>query len=539
MVFKIRNCIGPGELKRIIGDVKTGGDIELLKPKKILFNNRREPKIDLGKEQGLIVTSNGTYYRFNVIISIEGGVSEKEESVSKFLKHVKKLYDKVYCSTFTISFKTQRCGIDFPYSVKFLNYESNYPNSKTTFPPDFSSLEIACNGKRVVESSEIRNIININADVENLIQLIEVFIQSIFEVYGINARREICTSYKVITTSSHSSNKEFRKNTHEGYSRPFFDSLSSNMDKLYSSKIWPTRVLRDPPEIANEKKYDDKSRLGNWERVKNTYVTDLPKMTFDDIGGYDEVKRELLFILKGFQKTSTLKRYGIRRPKGIILHGVPGTGKTMLVKALAYMARIPLFLVTVADISSKWIGEQEVMVDMLLALARANAPCIMLFDEIDSIMPDRSNVREWYQRIVSVFLQGMDGFHSSEDVLFVGTTNYLENIDKAFLRPGRFDILINVPLPNELAREKIFRIHCKDKYIQDIDCSQLALKSEGLSGADIESVVQGALKTKMMDSLIEDKQPDFIKTNDILNEINDFKESRGKIAKGENLLFYS
>jgi len=539
MSFRIRNCISPWELKRLINDVKAGSDIELLKPKKLLFNNRTAPQIYLGKEHGLVLSSNGTNYRFSIIIFVDGEVCENKEAISKFLNYVEKSYDKLWCSTASMSFKTQHYGIDYGYAIRFFINESKFYESIKTFPPNFSSIEIASNGNRAIKSSGIQNITQISADVENLIQLIERLIQSFFEVYNINTRRELCTSYKIITSLSHHNNNESKNNSKSGYNRPFMDSLSSNMDKLYSSTIWPKRTLRDPPEIANEKKYDDKSRLGNWERVKNTYVIDLPKMTFDDIGGYDEVKRELLFILKGFQKTSALKQYGIRKPKGIILHGVPGTGKTMLVKALAYMARLPLFLVTVADISSKWIGEQEVMVDMLLALARANAPCIMLFDEIDSIMPDRSNVREWYQRIVSVFLQGMDGFNSSEDVLFVGTTNYLENVDKAFLRPGRFDIIINIPKPNVLAREEIFRIHCKGKYIQDVDCSLLALKSDGLTGADIESVVQGALKTKMMDSLIEDKQPDFIQTNDILNAINEFKRGRGKIPQGEILQFYT
>jgi len=504
MSFRIRNCISPWELKRLINDVKAGSDIELLKPKKLLFNNRTAPQIYLGKEHGLVLSSNGTNYRFSIIIFVDGEVCENKEAISKFLNYVEKSYDKLWCSTASMSFKTQHYGIDYGYAIRFFINESKFYESIKTFPPNFSSIEIASNGNRAIKSSGIQNITQISADVENLIQLIERLIQSFFEVYNINTRRELCTSYKIITSLSHHNNNESKNNSKSGYNRPFMDSLSSNMDKLYSSTIWPKRTLRDPPEIANEKKYDDKSR----------FVIDLPKMTFDDIGGYDEVKRELLFILKGFQKTSALKQYGIRKPKGIILHGVPGTGKTMLVKALAYMARLPLFLVTVADISSKWIGEQEVMVDMLLALARANAPCIMLFDEIDSIMPDRSNVREWYQRIVSVFLQGMDGFNSSEEVLFVGTTNYLENVDKAFLRPGRFDIIINIPKPNVLAREEIFRIHCK-------------------------GVVQGALKTKMMDSLIEDKQPDFIQTNDILNAINEFKRGRGKIPQGEILQFYT
>jgi AAA+ superfamily predicted ATPase len=539
MSFKIRNCIGPGEIKRLICDVKAGSDIELLKPKKILFNNRKAPQIDLGKEHGLVLSSSGKNYRFSIIIFVDGEVYENKEAVSNFLNYLEKSYDKLWRSTVSMSFKSQHYGIDYGYAIRFFINRSKFDGSMNTFPPDFSSMEISSNGNRNIKSSGIQNITQISTDVENLIQLIERLIQSFFEVYKINTRRELCTSYKIITPLSHHNNNGSKNYSNSGYNRPFMESLSSNMDKIYSNTIWPTRTLRDPPEIANEKKYDDKSRLGNWERVKNTYVTDLPKMTFEDIGGYDEVKRELLFILKGFQKTSALKRYGIRRPKGIILHGLPGTGKTMFVKALAYMARIPLFLVTVADISSKWIGEQEVMVDMLLALARANAPCIMLFDEIDSIMPDRSNVREWYQRIVSVFLQGMDGFNSSEDVLFVGTTNYLENVDKAFLRPGRFDIIINIPKPNVLTREEIFRIHCTGKYIQEVDCSLLASNSDGLTGADIESVVQGALKTKMMDTLIEDKQPESIQTNDILNAINEFKRSRGKVAPGEILQFYT
>jgi len=298
------------------------------------------------------------------------------------------------------------------------------------------------------------------------------------------------------------------------------------------------RILINPSEIVKENKYHDDSRSGNWERIKNTFVKDIPKIDFDDIGGCEQAKRELMFIVKGLKNPSILKKYGMRLPTGIILHGPPGTGKTLLIKALAYKADATLFLVSVDDISSKWIGEQEVLTGMLFALAEANAPSIILLDEIDSICPDRSNVREWYQRIVSVILQRMDGVKPSDGVMVVGTTNLLKHVDPALLRPGRFDKLIEIPPPDKKAREDIFKIHCRNKMVKNINYRSLAEKSEGLTGADIEATIQFAIQPKIMEELFENKKPKRVRTRDIFMAIDSFKKNRRIIKKEDNTQFY-
>jgi transitional endoplasmic reticulum ATPase len=300
------------------------------------------------------------------------------------------------------------------------------------------------------------------------------------------------------------------------------------------NKEYNVHKLIDPPNLKKEKKFNDNARKGNWERIKDTFVTKKPKLDFDDIGGCDEAKNELRRIIAGLKKPNVYKKYGSRLPRGILIYGPPGNGKTMLVKATAFKTNVKLFIANNATISSKWVGELEGLTNMLFELIKANTPCILLLDEIDSMVPDRSNVREWYQRVVSIILGHMDGITSSDNLIVIGTTNLKNNIDPALLRPGRFDKIIRIDKPDKKARKEIFKIHCKDRMVKDIDYDLLAEYCEGFSGADIEAVILLALQPLIDKDLfsenvenVENTNLKFINTNDILFAINSFKKNRG------------
>ena len=150
------------------------------------------------------------------------------------------------------------------------------------------------------------------------------------------------------------------------------------------------------------------------------------------------------------------RKWGTKPPKGIILYGDPGTGKTLLAKALASQAEARFFHVEASDVASKWYGESEKMVKDIFRLASRNGDkTIIFFDEIDAIAPPREGAHEATQRVVSTLLENMDGIASHDNVMVVASTNRLESIDPALLRPGRFDRWVEVPLPMRKEEDKL------------------------------------------------------------------------------------
>ncbi|NYZ78864.1 AAA family ATPase [Candidatus Micrarchaeota archaeon] len=214
--------------------------------------------------------------------------------------------------------------------------------------------------------------------------------------------------------------------------------------------------------------------------------------SLDDIGDYEETKKELVeAILWPLTKRELSTAYGLKPPKGILLFGPPGTGKTMIMRALSREMRIGFYYVKCSDLLSEWYGESERNVSELFRIARSSAPCVLFFDEIDSI----GRKREKYSsddvapRLMALFLTELDGFKSAKNVIIVGATNVPEELDKALLRPGRFDKIIYMPLPDKEGRKLIFKIHTKNFPLSDdVDFDKLAEKTERYSGADIQNI---------------------------------------------------
>jgi transitional endoplasmic reticulum ATPase len=224
---------------------------------------------------------------------------------------------------------------------------------------------------------------------------------------------------------------------------------------------------------------------------------EVPTVTWDEVGGLDETKEELKEIIEWPSKyPMVFNHLEAEIPRGILLTGPPGTGKTLLVRAIASESSRNFIYMKGSEIHSKWVGESEKAIQETFRKAKMSAPCIVFFDEIDALLPSRkSSISDSgvTDRIVTTFLTEMDGLEELVDVIVVAASNRPDIIDPALLRPGRFERVIELPLPDEKAREEILRVLIKDKPISpQVSLSDIAKRSEGFSGADLKGVVNRA-----------------------------------------------
>jgi transitional endoplasmic reticulum ATPase len=226
-------------------------------------------------------------------------------------------------------------------------------------------------------------------------------------------------------------------------------------------------------------------------------LVEIPNVRWTDIGGLKEVKQELEETVEWPIKFRDVFDYAhTKPPKGILLYGPPGTGKTLLAKAVANESEANFISIKGPELLSKWVGESERGVRDIFHKARQAAPCVIFMDELDSIVPTRGGGmgdNQVTERVISQILTELDGLEELQDIVIIGATNRPDMIDPALLRPGRFDRLLYVPIPDLEARKEIFRVHLKGKPLaQNISIDDLASKTEGYSGADIQSVAETA-----------------------------------------------
>ncbi|QKR00529.1 AAA family ATPase [Metallosphaera tengchongensis] len=255
---------------------------------------------------------------------------------------------------------------------------------------------------------------------------------------------------------------------------------------------------------------------------------DERKITWNDIGGYEDVKKEIREYIEFPMKNKELaKTYGLRPPKGVLLFGPPGCGKTLMMRALAGEAKLNFIYVNVSDIMSKWYGESEARLKELFANARKNSPCILFFDEIDTIGVRRETHSgdSVTPRLLSLMLSEIDGLHSDDGVIIVGSTNVPQTLDKALLRAGRFDKLIFIGPPNKQARLEILKVHCSGKPLaEDVDLTKVADATERYSGADLANICQEVARKVAVEAL-ESKSERKITMKDFMEIIQRYKPS--------------
>ena len=225
-------------------------------------------------------------------------------------------------------------------------------------------------------------------------------------------------------------------------------------------------------------------------------TVEIPNVHWDDIGGLDDVKRELRESVElPLQKPEIFKNLGIRAPKGFLLYGPPGVGKTLLAKAVANESNANFISVKGPEVLSKWVGESEKAVREIFKKAKQVAPTIVFLDEIDSIAPRRGSTGDSgvTERIVNQLLTSMDGIEVLQGVVVVGASNRPDILDSALLRAGRFDKMIYIPPPDAEGRLKILKVHTKNMPLaSDVDLKKLANIGEGYVGADLENLVREA-----------------------------------------------
>ena len=232
-------------------------------------------------------------------------------------------------------------------------------------------------------------------------------------------------------------------------------------------------------------------------KARMTGSDDKNRVTFKDVAGVEEEKEELEEIVEFLRNPKKFTDMGARIPKGVLLVGGPGTGKTLLAKAVAGEAGVPFFIMSGSDFVEMFVGVGASRVRDLFEQAKKNAPCIIFIDEIDAVGRQRGaglgGGHDEREQTLNQLLVEMDGFGTNEVVIVLAATNRPDVLDKALLRPGRFDRQIVVPAPDVLAREKILEVHAKNKKLaDDVDLKLIAKNTSGFSGADLENVLNEA-----------------------------------------------
>ncbi|MDP2766918.1 MAG: CDC48 family AAA ATPase, partial [Candidatus Methanoperedens sp.] len=255
-----------------------------------------------------------------------------------------------------------------------------------------------------------------------------------------------------------------------------------------------------PAEILNKMTvtgddFNNALREMNPSALREVFI-ESPNIHWSDIGGLEDAKQELKEAVEWPMKYSMLfKQSGAHPPKGILLYGAPGTGKTMLAKAVATESEANFISVKGPEFLSKWVGESEKAVRETFRKAKQAAPCIIFFDEIDSITPTRGTGSDSHvsERVISQMLSEIDGLEELHNITVIAATNRPDIIDPALLRPGRIDRLVYVTPPDKEARYEIFKVHTsKTPLNSDVDLNKLAEDTDGFTGADIASVCNEA-----------------------------------------------
>ncbi|WP_456394184.1 CDC48 family AAA ATPase [Thermococcus sp.] len=266
-------------------------------------------------------------------------------------------------------------------------------------------------------------------------------------------------------------------------------------------------------------------------------LLEVPNVHWEDIGGLEDVKEQLREAVEWPLKyPEAFLGLGINPPKGILLFGPPGTGKTLLAKAVATESEANFIGIRGPEVLSKWVGESEKNIREIFRKARQAAPTVVFIDEIDAIAPRRgSDVNRVTDRLINQLLTEMDGIEENSGVVVIAATNRPDILDPALLRPGRFDRLILVPAPDEKARLEIFRVHTRKMPLaEDVKLEELARKTEGYTGADIEAVCREAAMAAMRRALKEGILRPGMKMDEVRQKVRvtmkDFEEALEKIG---------
>ena len=266
----------------------------------------------------------------------------------------------------------------------------------------------------------------------------------------------------------------------------FFVNISSECGKIKNGDI----VLAEQKNLTVIQRLDISRKFN----VEKFVIIEKPTISWKDVGGLEHQIKEIKEVVElPLKRPDLFKKVGIKPPKGVLLYGLPGTGKTLLAKAVASSTNSTFIEVVGSELVQKFIGEGAKLVKEIFELARRKAPSIVFIDELDALAARRMEIGTSGEREVNrTFMQllaEIDGFKPLDNVKIVGATNRKDILDPAVLRPGRFDRLINIPLPKPEAREEIFKIHNRNMTLdKDVNIKEIIKRMDNFSGAEINAV---------------------------------------------------
>lgn len=331
-------------------------------------------------------------------------------------------------------------------------------------------------------------------------------------------------------------------------------------------KILPTLNLKEDQKVSEETlnklmiKLDDFKEALKIVRPSSLreVLFETPKTTWEEVGGLEEVKQELIESVDWpLKHKDEFQKLGVKPPKGVLLYGPPGTGKTLLAKAVAKESESNFISVKGPELLNKWVGESEKAIREIFKKARQASPCIIFFDELDSVAPRRHTGEEGgrtTERVVNQLLTEMDGMQELAEIVIIAATNRPDLLDTALLRPGRFDRILLVGAPDKKAREAIFKVHTRGMPLaKDVDLQDFVSRTDGYSGADIESLCREAamlalrkdlksieIKKEFFDEALKKVRPSITKdVQTAYAELQDqFRSAAGKQLKDERPSYY-
>jgi len=318
-----------------------------------------------------------------------------------------------------------------------------------------------------------------------------------------NSRKEILQIHTRNMPLAEDVNLDEIANVTHGYTGADISSLAKEAAMKALRRVLPSINLEEefiPHQILENLKVTREDFANAMNEIQPSALREVflevPNVKWSDIGGLENVKRELMEAIElPLKKPEVFAKMGIRPVKGILLVGLPGTGKTLFAKAVATESEANFISVKGPEFLSKWVGESEKAVREIFRKARSAAPCIVFIDEIDAVASIRgidegSRVTE---RVVNSLLTELDGLQNLKNVVVLAATNRPDILDSALLRPGRFDRIIEIPPPDEKTRLEIFKVHTRNMPLaEDVDLAELAAKTENFTGADIEGVCREA-----------------------------------------------
>ena len=311
-----------------------------------------------------------------------------------------------------------------------------------------------------------------------------------------------------------------------------------------SGNVWEEDVEEEEEEDSDSFIVDGRRRQSAEGDDEDMFTeTERPDIDFSAVGGMEDVKDEIrLKIILPMSNKELYATYGKKAGGGILLYGPPGCGKTHIARATAGEVKAGFMSIGLNDVLDMWIGRSEEKLHAIFEQARNNTPCVLFFDEVDALGASRSDIRSGTggRHLINQFLAELDGVDSNnEGVLILAATNAPWHVDSAFRRPGRFDRVIFVPPPDNLAREEILALQLHGKPVDNVDCNKVARKLSDFSGADIAAIVDVTVEDKLR-AAMQSGVPVPIATGDLLKASGKLKPTtKDWLASARNYALYS